>query len=140
MLRAAANDLQLREVMGIMLFQSARGFWLLAGVAGLGLIVFGSVWMTAVFARFEKVPADWEQSDKLEGTFTFVDEAFLSELQGNDTIAGLMSSPDALSLLAQPQVSSLLGSPALGPPDHSDVRRPVEFDQVVVQAVSDPPQ
>ena len=95
-------------------FQSAKGFWVLAGVAGLGLIVFGSVWMTAVFARFEKVPADWEQSDKLEGTFTFVDEAFLAELQGNGTIAGLMSSPDALSLLAQPQVRSLLGSPALG--------------------------
>ena len=104
-----------------MVFQSARNFWLLAGVAGLGLIVFGSVWMTAVFARFEKVPADWEQVDELEGTFTFVDEAFLAELQGNDTITGLMSSPSALGLLAHPQVSSLLGSPALaellGSPD-----------------------
>ena len=95
-------------------FQSARSFWLLSGVAGLILIVFGSVWMTAVFARFEKVPADWEQADELVGTFTFVDEAFLAELQGNETIAGLMSNPDALSLLGDPQVSSLLGSPALG--------------------------
>ena len=115
------HDLQRREVIRIMVFQSARNFWLLAGVAGLGLIVFGSVWMTAVFARFEKVPADWEQVDELEGTFTFVDEAFLAELQGNDTITGLMSSPSALGLLAHPQVSSLLGSPALaellGSPD-----------------------
>ena len=96
-----------------MQFQSAKSFWLLSGVAGLSLIIFGSVWMTAVFARFEKVPADWEQADKLVGTFTFVDEAFLAELQGNETIAGLISNPDALSLLAQPEVSSLLGSPAL---------------------------
>ena len=97
-----------------MLFQSARRFWLLSGVVGLSLIVFGSVWMTTVFARFEKVPADWEQVDELKGTFTFVDEAFLAQLQGSDTIARLMSDPDALSLLAHPQVSSLLGSPALG--------------------------
>lgn len=97
-----------------MLFQSARNLWLLAGVAGLALIVFGSVWMTAVFARFEKVPADWEQVDELVGTFTFVDEAFLAELQGNETITGLMSNPDALSLLAQPQVGALLNNPALG--------------------------
>ena len=96
-----------------MLLQSSRKLWLLAGVVGLGLIVLGSVWMTTVFARFEKVPADWEQADELVGTFTFVDETFMARLQGNDTIAGLISSPSALSLLSQPEVSSLLGSPVL---------------------------
>ena len=50
-----------------MLLQSSRKLWLLAGVVGLGLIVLGSVWMTTVFARFEKVPADWEQADELVG-------------------------------------------------------------------------
>ena len=45
---------------------------LIAGILGLLLIIFGSVWITVVFSSFEKIPSDWDQIDDLQGTFTFV--------------------------------------------------------------------
>ncbi len=85
-----------------------------AGILGLILIVFGSVWITVVFPGFEKIPSDWEQIDELQGTFTFVDEPFLTQLQKNPTISQLLSAPGALDLLADPAVQSIVGNPAVG--------------------------
>ncbi len=81
---------------------------------GLALIVFGAVWITAVFSRFEKIPSDWDQIDELQGTFTFVDEPFLERLLQNSTISQLISTPGSLSLLADPAVKAILGNPVVG--------------------------
>lgn len=94
-----------------------KGFkrWgIVVGIVGLALIVFGTVWMTAIFSRFEKIPADWDQIDELHGTFAFVDEPFLGRLQANRTLQQLRAAPGAGQLLADPTLLSLLQSPAVG--------------------------
>ena len=83
------------------------------GVLGLILIVFGSVWITTVFSRFEQIPSDWDQVDELVGTFTFVDEAFLIQVQENPTISQLLSSPGAGDLFSDPAILLVLGDPAV---------------------------
>lgn len=80
-----------------------------AALAGLALLVFGIVWMTAVFPRYEQIPGDWERIDDFEGTFTVTDGAFLAELQGNAVVKGLMS-PAGAQLLADPALVGLLGN------------------------------
>jgi len=80
-----------------------------AALAGLVLLVFGIVWMTAIFPRYEQIPGDWERIDDFEGTFTVTDGAFLAELQSNAVVKGLMS-PAGATLLAHPAMAGLLGS------------------------------
>ena len=84
-----------------------------AGIFGLIFILFGSIWMTAVFPKFEKIPSDWKQADEFEGTLTTVDMAFVTQLQENTTINQLMSAPGAQDLLASPAVKAILGNPAI---------------------------
>lgn len=84
-----------------------------AGVLGLLLIVFGSLWITTLFSRFEKIPSDWDQVDDLQGTFTFFDETFLTQLQGNRTVYQLISNPGAQALLGDPAVTTILANPAV---------------------------
>lgn len=91
----------------------ARKLVLGAGVLGAVLIIFGSLWITAIFPRFERIPPDWKQTDELQGSFTFVDEEFLSRLQENPAINQLLKS-DAGTLLTDPAVKQILGSPAIG--------------------------
>ena len=83
------------------------------GILGLVLILFGSVWTTTVFARFEKLPSDWEQVDEFEGSMITVDVAFLTQLKNNTVINQLMSTPGAQDLLAAPAVKAILGNPAI---------------------------
>ena len=80
-----------------------------AALAGLALLVFGIVWMTAVFPRYEQIPGDWERIDDFQGTFTVTDQAFLARLQGNAVVEGLMSAGGA-QLLADPALAGLLGN------------------------------
>ena len=80
-----------------------------AALAGLALLVFGIVWITAVFPRYEQIPGDWERIDDFEGTFTVTDQAFLAQLQGNAAVEGLMSAGGA-QLLADPVLAGLLGN------------------------------
>jgi len=81
-----------------------------AAVAGLALLIFGIVWMTAVFPNYEQIPDDWERIDDFEGTFTITDQAFLERLQGNPVVEGLMSAGGA-QLLADPTIAGILGNP-----------------------------
>ena len=80
----------------------------ITGVLGLILVVFGIVWLTAVFSRFEKIPSDWDQTDDLQGTFTFVDETFLGRLQMNETLSPFLTAPPGQSPLDDPQVQAIL--------------------------------
>lgn len=90
----------------------ARKLVLGAGVLGAILIIFGSVWITIIFPRFERIPSDWKQTDELQGSFTFVDEEFLTRLQENPAISQLLKDADAGSLLANPAVKQILDNPA----------------------------
>ncbi|MEE8363697.1 MAG: porin PorA family protein [Dehalococcoidia bacterium] len=83
------------------------------GVIGIVLVIFGIVWMTAIFERFEKVPTDLDRTVDLEGTYTLVDP-FVAELQGNATVMGLAASGGAEALLGDPAIAGLLTNPALG--------------------------
>ncbi|MFQ5933246.1 MAG: porin PorA family protein [Dehalococcoidia bacterium] len=85
-----------------------------AGILGLALIVFGSVWITAVFPIFEKIPSDWDQIDDLAGTYTDVDRAFLGQLLGNETIGQLQAAPEGQNPLEDPAVQAILSNPAVG--------------------------
>ena len=89
--------------------RAALRFGIPAGILGLVLIVFGSVWIASVFSHFEKIPSDWDQIDDLQGTFVLVDEAFLARLQGNETVNQLRAAPGGLSLLEDPVVQAILG-------------------------------
>ncbi len=84
-----------------------------AGVLGLVLILFGSIWMTAIYPKFEKIPSDWKQVDEFEGTMTTVDMDFVNQLQSNKTINQLMTTPGAQELMTSPAVKSILGNPAI---------------------------
>ena len=87
---------------------------LIAGILGLLLIIFGSVWITAVFSSFEKIPSDWDQIDDLQGTFTFVDQEFTDRLQNNATIGQLLAAPGGQNPLEDPAVRDILANPAVG--------------------------
>jgi hypothetical protein len=82
-----------------------------AGILGIVLIVFGSVWITIIFPRYEKIPSDWSQTDELQGSFICVDEDFLSRLQENPTISQLMKD-DTGNILTNPAVKQILANPA----------------------------
>jgi hypothetical protein len=84
------------------------------GILGLVLTLFGSVWTTTVFARFEKLPSNWGQTDTFEGSMTTVDVAFLNQLKNNAVINQLMSTPGAQDLLGAPAVKAILGDPTIG--------------------------
>ncbi|MCH8222753.1 MAG: DUF3068 domain-containing protein [Chloroflexi bacterium] len=85
-----------------------------AGVVGAVLLIFGIVWSTVIFDRFEKVPSDLNRVVDLDGTYTVVDTSFTDQLTGNATIAGLLESGALSQLTANPAITGLLGNPALG--------------------------
>jgi len=107
---------------------------------GLVLILFGSVWITAVFSRFEKIPSDWEQVDELQGTFALVDEGFLTRLQENQTVKQLLSAPPPgpRELLNNPAVVSLFGSPAMKQLTSSPALLAVLRNQGALRALANP--
>ena len=81
-------------------------------VSGLAAIVFGAVWMTAIFPNYEKMPSDFSSVTEFEGTYTVVDP-IVQQAQANATIQELRGSPTTLALLADPQVLQLLAGPEL---------------------------
>ena len=83
-----------------------------AGVIGLIALIFGILWMTVIYSRYEVVPSDLERIVELEGEYTVVDP-FATTLQQNATLSGLLASGAGACLLADPQVMGLLGGPAV---------------------------
>ena len=84
------------------------------GLFGAALLLFGIVWSTVIFERFEKVPSDLNRVVDLDGTYPVVDTSFTDQLTGNATIAGLLQSGALSQLTASPAITGLLGNPALG--------------------------
>lgn len=90
-------------------------------IAGIVAIAFGIIWTVAIFDSFLKVPTDLDRTVELTGDYTLVDEPFLGELQGNTTVAQLLSSgagellasPTSLAVLQSPALASLIADPAL---------------------------
>ncbi len=85
-----------------------------SGVVGAALLIFGIVWSTVIFERFEKVPSDLNRVVDLDGTYTVVDTTFTDQLTGNATLAGLIQSGALSQLTANPAITGLLSNPALG--------------------------
>ena len=81
-------------------------------LSGLAAIVFGAVWMTAIFPTYERIPSDFSSVTEFEGTYTVVDP-IVQQAQANATIQELRESPTTLALLADPQVLQLLAGPEL---------------------------
>ena len=84
------------------------------GIFGAALLIFGIVWSTVIFDRFEKVPSDLNRIVDLDGTYTVVDTSFTDQLTGNATIAGLLQSDARSQLTASNAITGLLANPALG--------------------------
>ena len=82
-------------------------------VVGVIAILFGILWITVIFANFEKVPTDFERTVELTGDYTVVDEAFTDQLQANTTLTGLLASGAAGDLLGSLAVQQLLASPTV---------------------------
>ncbi|NQW18377.1 MAG: DUF3068 domain-containing protein [Chloroflexi bacterium] len=83
------------------------------GVVGLVLLIFGIVWGTVIFDRFEKVPSDLDRVVELEGSYTVVDTSFTDSLTGNATLGGLLASGALASLSSDPAVAAQLANPQL---------------------------
>ncbi|MCH8992768.1 MAG: DUF3068 domain-containing protein [Acidobacteria bacterium] len=84
------------------------------GIFGAALLIFGIVWSTVIFDRFEKVPSDLNRIVDLDGTYTVVDTSFTDQLTGNAAIAGLLQSDARSQLTASNAITGLLANPALG--------------------------
>lgn len=79
------------------------------GVIG---IIFGVIWVTAIFPRYEKIPSDFSRTDELEGSYTLVDP-IVQQILKSAAIQQLRSSPSTLALLAEPEVQKFLAGPGL---------------------------
>jgi hypothetical protein len=90
-------------------------------IAGVIAMAFGIIWIAAIFGTFLKVPGDLDRTVELAGEYTLTDQVFLGQLQGNATIAQLLSSgagdvlatPASLEVLQSPALGSLIADPAL---------------------------
>ncbi|MCH7642439.1 MAG: DUF3068 domain-containing protein [Chloroflexi bacterium] len=99
------------------------------GIIGVVLLVFGIIWGTVIFDRFEKVPDDLNRVVDLEGTYTLVDTPFVGRLQANATLMALAASGSAGDLLSDPAIAGLLANPGA---------IAVLTDPAVLAAIADP--
>jgi hypothetical protein len=79
------------------------------GVVG---IIFGVIWVIAIFPRYEKIPSDFSRTDELEGSYTLVDP-IVQQVLRSPAIQELRNSPSTLALLAEPEVQQFLAGPGL---------------------------
>ena len=108
--------------------------------AGLAAILFGSVWLTAVFPGLKQIPADYNQTIDFQGTYAVLAEQdFLQQLLANPSVQRVVSSPQTLLLLARPETQQILGSDVL----KTLLTNPTLLQQLVanpsaVQQIADP--
>ena len=90
------------------------------GIVGIIALLFGIIWIVAIFDSFLKVPSDLDRTVELSGDYIVTDQTFLVELRGSATITALLASgggpllasPAALEVLQSPALGSLLANPA----------------------------
>ena len=84
---------------------------LLVGVAA---IVFGAIWLTAVFPGLKKIPKDYDQTIDFQGTYAVVaDQEFLQSLLTSPSIQQMLSSPETLQILGNPATQQLLAGDSI---------------------------
>ncbi len=83
-----------------------------ATVVGVIAIVFGAVWITVIFPRLERIPANFTRTDDFTGSYTVVDPQ-VQQIQSNPTIQRVMASAAIKQALADPAVQQLLKNPTI---------------------------
>jgi len=84
--------------------------WAGAAIVGVIAIVFGVIWMTVIFPKLERIPADFSRTDHITGQYTIVDP-IVSQVQANAAIKTLMASPNTVAMFKDPTVQLLLTNP-----------------------------
>ena len=104
---------------------------LILAAVGISAIVFGVVWMSAVFPSLKKIPTDYNQTVDFRGSYRLVaNQEFYLELFANPAIGQLFASPQSLILLSQPSTQQLLAN--------EEVVTLLSNPELVQRAISDP--